>query len=59
MPDQMKATLCLLVMLSIIAFMLTNPAKLIGLGIIGMIYLLSRQAGKENRGPRRRTRDYR
>lgn len=57
MPDQMKATIILLGILGLVGFLLTSPAKIIGLLIALMVYLINKETIKRARH-RKRTKNF-
>lgn len=57
MPDQMKATIILLGILGLVGFLLTNPAKIIGLLIALMVYLINKETINRARH-RKRTKNF-
>lgn len=56
MPDQMKATIFLLGILGLVGILLTNPARIIGLLIVFMVYLIHKESAKGTRH-RKKTRN--
>jgi len=53
----MKATIILLGILGLVGFLLTNPAKIIGLLIAIMVYLINKETIKRARH-RKRTKNF-